>query len=549
MQDGRNRSTEVNSGMTRQHALDFLENQEFDLLIIGGGITGAGIALDAQSRGMSVALIEKQDFGSGTSSKSTKLIHGGLRYLKQLQFRIVAKVGRERAILHHNAPHLVHPEDMLLPITRDGSLGWWSTRFALWMYDRLAGVTGEHRFKMLNPERAHAFEPLLADDIQGAGLYTEFRTDDARLVMTVMLTAQSEGAVVSNYVECIDLLTCDGDISGVVAKDVEAEREFIIRAKQIVNAAGPWVDDVRELEDGVVSKKLKLTKGVHVVVDQKKLPVRQSVYFDTTDERMIFAIPRGDKVYLGTTDTFYAELKESVSATSKDIQYILDQVNSAFEAVQLSLKDVESSWAGLRPLIREDGKEPGQLSRRDELYISDIGLISISGGKLTGYRLMAKRVVDLVIKIRGRGKVECNTEFRTLVGGEFDSYDAYESFVRNQAEIFQISQPSSHYLCQNYGSRTTELLTRYYEDMEVEELSVIRAEALYCADNEFVISALDFFERRTGRMYFNIASVKEYAREVIGLLGQKLDWDSERKELELQKIKARCAQSSPTPDS
>ena len=155
--------------MTRQHALDFLENQEFDLLIIGGGITGAGIALDAQSRGMSVALIEKQDFGSGTSSKSTKLIHGGLRYLKQLQFRIVAKVGRERAILHHNAPHLVHPEDMLLPITRDGSLGWWSTRFALWMYDRLAGVTGEHRFKMLNPERAHAFEPLLAADIQGAG--------------------------------------------------------------------------------------------------------------------------------------------------------------------------------------------------------------------------------------------------------------------------------------------------------------------------------------------------------------------------------------------
>ena len=237
-----------------------LQNQEFDLLVIGGGITGAGIALDAQSRGMSVALIEKQDFASGTSSKSTKLIHGGLRYLKQLKLRMVAKVGRERAILHQNAPHLVHPEGMLLPIKKDGSLGWTSTRFALWIYDRLAGVRGDHKFRMLSLRKAREQEPLLGEEIQGAGLYSEFRTDDARLVMSVILTAQAQGAIVVNYVECIDVITKNEEISGVVARDVESKNELLIKAKQIVNATGPWVDKVRELEEGVVSKKLKLTK-------------------------------------------------------------------------------------------------------------------------------------------------------------------------------------------------------------------------------------------------------------------------------------------------
>ena len=528
--------------MTRGKAIQLLQNQEFDLLVIGGGITGAGIALDAQSRGMSVALIEKQDFASGTSSKSTKLIHGGLRYLKQLKLRMVAKVGRERAILHQNAPHLVHPEGMLLPIKKDGSLGWTSTRFALWIYDRLAGVRGDHKFRMLSLRKAREQEPLLGKEIQGAGLYSEFRTDDARLVMSVILTAQAQGAIVVNYVECIDVITKNEEISGVVARDVESENELLIKAKQIVNATGPWVDKVRELEQGVVSKKLKLTKGVHLVVDFGKLPIKQSIYFDATDGRMIFAIPRLGKVYLGTTDTFYSNEKDDVTANLRDVEYLLSQVNQAFGQANLKTSDVESSWAGLRPLIREDGKEPGQLSRKDELYISPTGLISIAGGKLTGYRLMAKRVTDLVIKNRGRGKVPCVTSDLTLKGGDFADYKTFLDFVRNTSELNRLTYSSGLYLCQNYGTKTLNLLTKYYTSTGDEDLDVLLAEASYCVDNEYVISVLDFFERRTGRLYFDIHSVEKHANAIIQHLGQRLGWSSSRKSHEEAILKARIDQ-------
>ena len=528
--------------MIRGKAIQLLQNQEFDLLVIGGGITGAGIALDAQSRGMSVALIEKQDFASGTSSKSTKLIHGGLRYLKQLKLRMVAKVGRERAILHQNAPHLVRPEGMLLPIKKNGSLGWTSTRFALWIYDRLAGVKGDHKFRMLSSRKAREQEPLLGEEIQGAGLYSEFRTDDSRLVMSVILTAQAQGAIVVNYVECIDVFTKNEAISGVVARDVESQNELLVKAKQIVNATGPWVDKVRELEEGAVSKKLKLTKGVHLVVDFRKLPIKQSIYFDASDGRMIFAIPRQGKVYLGTTDTFYSDDREDLAASLRDVEYLLSQVNNAFWHANLKASDVESSWAGLRPLIREDGKEPGQLSRKDELYISPTGLISIAGGKLTGYRLMAKRVTDLVIKKRGRGKVPCVTSNLTLNGGDFVDYKTFLDFVRNTSEVNRLTYSSALYLCQNYGTKTLDLLTKHYTYTGDEELDVLLAEASYCVDNECVISVLDFFERRTGKLYFDIHLVEKHANTIIQCLGQRLDWTSSRKLQEEAILKARIDQ-------
>lgn len=527
--------------MSREESIQLLESQEFDLLIIGGGITGVGIALDAQLRGLSVALIEKSDFASGTSSKSTKLIHGGLRYLKQFQFRMVAKVGRERAILHNNAPHLVHPEGMLLPIRKEGSLGWHSTRIALWIYDLLAGVSGDDRFKMLGRNAAIKKEPLLDEGIQGAGLYSEFRTDDARLVLAVAMTAENEGAVMANYVSCEDLLVRENHVSGVVAKDVAGQREFMVRARQVVNAAGPWVDDVRELEEGVISKKLKLTKGVHIVVDQQHFPVKQSIYFDTTDGRMIFAIPRSDKVYLGTTDTFFGGNKDEVRASANDIDYILEQANTAFQEVNLTTENVEASWAGLRPLIREDGKEPGELSRKDELYVSPIGLISIAGGKLTGYRLMARRVVDRVMKNLGRRKVRCTTEVQTLAGGEFDDYQGLLRFIETVAGVYKLPRSVSRYLCQNYGSKATDLMENYYHDHGDEDYNLVLAELMYCLDYEHVMTGLDFFERRTGRLFFNVDSVRKFYKPLLDVMAQKLDWDEARCVHEKEKIHTKLS--------
>ncbi|MBK7140207.1 MAG: glycerol-3-phosphate dehydrogenase/oxidase, partial [Bacteroidetes bacterium] len=359
------------SATKRKEYISSLTNEELDLLVIGGGITGAGIALDAISRGLKVGLIEKSDFGSGTSSRSTKLIHGGLRYLKQLEFGIVREVGQERAILHNNAPHIVIPEKMLLPIIEGGSLGKKSTSLGLFVYDFLAGVKSDERRYMLSKSETLEQEPLLREDIlKGGGVYIEYRSDDSRLVIEVMKTAVEKGAICLNYAPCKELLYENGKVVGAQFLDDISQQMHTIKAKQTINACGPWVDNIRKIDNSLKGKRLHLTKGVHIVVEKSKLPIKESVYFDITkDGRMMFAIPRGNIVYLGTTDTNYKEDIDFPFATKEDVVYILEATNFMFPSVSLTKEDVISSWAGLRPLIHEDGKSPSDLSRKDEIFI------------------------------------------------------------------------------------------------------------------------------------------------------------------------------------
>ena len=288
----------------RENTIKSLKTTEFDLLIIGGGITGAGIALDAASRGMKVALIEKNDFASGTSSKSTKLIHGGLRYLKQFDFWLVKEVGTERAIVHKLAPHLVVPEKMILPLIDGGTYGSWLTSIGLKVYDILASVEGDDKRKMLTKEEALQKEPLLPEKIlNGAGYYAEYRTDDARLTIEILKTALNYNAQILNYAAVIEFLYNDKSVVGAKISDSISGEKFEVKSKYVVNAAGPWVDELRQLNHSKIGKRLHLTKGVHLVVAHEKLPVKQSVYFDIPDGRMMFAIPRGKVTYFGTTDT------------------------------------------------------------------------------------------------------------------------------------------------------------------------------------------------------------------------------------------------------
>ena len=326
------------------HRFDYIqkaENELFDLIVIGGGITGAGVALDAATRGLKVALIEKDDFASGTSSKSTKLIHGGLRYLKQLQFGVVHKTGVERAILYKNARHLVRPEPMLLPVIKGGSLGKFSTRIALWIYETLAGVPINERFKMLSPEATLLAEPLLDETrLLGSAVYTEYRTDDARLTISVIKTAVQKGATCLNYTELESLVYKDERVSGVNVIDKVGNRRFSIKATAVINAAGPWVDVVRNLDEKVSGKHLVLSKGVHVVVNYEKFPVKQSVYFDTPDKRMVFAIPRGKITYIGTTDTLHNAKPDEAKITKSDIDYLINACNALFTNVKLNAEDV-----------------------------------------------------------------------------------------------------------------------------------------------------------------------------------------------------------------
>lgn len=367
------------SSMERQSVLKNLAEHPPDVLVIGGGITGAGIAWDAVTRGLRTGLVEMKDFAWGTSSRSTKLIHGGLRYLKQGEVKLVREVGRERALLYEKAPHIVIPAPMVLPIYKGGTFGYWSTSVGLYVYDLLAGVKKSERRKMYGREETLKLEPLFRKEgLKGSGYYYEYRTDDARLTVEILKTARRHGAEIANYAEVTDFMYRNGRVIGVKIKDRIDGTEYEVRAGKIVNAAGPWSDRVRSMEGEVRGKRLLLTKGVHLVVDHRKLPVRQAAYFDVRTARMIFVIPRGNKTYIGTTDTVYRGEIGKPRASAQDRDYLLDAVNRMFPDVGLRADDVESSWAGLRPLIHEEGKDPSEISRKDEIFVSSAGLITIA---------------------------------------------------------------------------------------------------------------------------------------------------------------------------
>ncbi|MBI1194021.1 MAG: FAD-dependent oxidoreductase [Bacteroidetes bacterium] len=530
----------------RPREVSELQNEVFDLIVIGGGATGAGILLDAASRGMKTLLLEQEDFAWGTSSRSTKLIHGGLRYLKQLEISLVREVGKERAILHANAPHLVHPEELLLPLIESGSLGKYTTPVGLWMYEKLAGVPKEERFKTLSREEARKAEPLLNSAIlQGAAIYREYRTDDARLVTSLLKTAARLGGQSLNYASVEGFLYDDaGAVCGVKVQDRIGRKAVTFKSHAVVNAAGPWCDEVRRLDSPVKGKHLQLTKGVHLVFSRERFPLKRSVYFDVPDDgRMVFAIKRGNTTYLGTTDTLYDQAIGHPRTLAADVVYLLNAANRMFPTLQLELKDVQSSWAGLRPLIHEEGKGPSELSRKDEVFQTDSGLISIAGGKLTGYRIMAERIVDMVMIRRtaqGAGPYrESKTENLPLAGGDFENYTAVARFKQRlfgESRQVEASTTEIDHLVNCYGTEATAVLERAYalhpEEMEP-RWRMLRAELDYCLSVEGVCTLSDFLIRRTGRLYFDRDSLEPFYPAAAQYMAEKMNWTRERMQAQL----------------
>ncbi len=523
------------SALERPELLKVLKKTEYDLLVIGGGITGAGIALDAASRGLKTALVEKSDFASGTSSRSTKLIHGGLRYLKQFEIALVREVGRERAIVHRNAPHLVPSEKMLLPLVKGGTFGKFATSIGLMVYDVLAGVESADQRKMLTSEEALEKEPLLnPETLEGAGIYAEYRTDDARLTIEVIKTAGEFEADSINYVMASDFLYRDDHIYGVRAHDMLSGEEFEIRSKYTVSAAGPWVDELRERDRSLSGKHLHLTKGVHIVVPRERFPLRQAIYFDVPDGRMIFAIPRGKITYIGTTDTDYTGDKDHILTNKEDVAYLLEACNAAFSTLGLTEKDVVSSWAGVRPLIHEEGKSASEISRKDEIFESKTGLLSIAGGKLTGFRKMAQRIVDLVVKKYNREHGDrklkgCVTDQIPLTGGIFSKakeVKKYRSVLAQRLNTLGFDDYMAFYLVSNYG-RQADTIMEYYDQMNDEDadLRLIKAECRFCVEQELVFNLRDFFIRRTGRLYFDIDSVRQFGEAIGDYMMEIFGWN------------------------
>lgn len=521
----------------RQELLSGIENEHYDVIIIGGGITGTGIALDCVTRGLKTLLVEMQDFAAGTSSRSTKLVHGGLRYLKQFEVGMVAEVGKEREVVYRNAPHVTHPEWMLLPIYRKGTFGKYSTSLGLKVYDFLAGVKRNERRKMLTREESLRKEPLLKKkDLLGAGYYVEYRTDDARLTIEVAKTAYANGVDLLNYVKAESFkYDANGKVAGLYIRDILDEERYLVMGKKIINATGPWVEDVIEQDRKIEGKSLFHSKGVHIVIDSSNFPLRQAVYFDTPDGRMVFAIPRNGKTYVGTTDTEYHGDLVNPEITKEDKQYILKSIAFMFPDLQIGMQDIESAWAGVRPLIRQEGKGPSEISRKDEIWTSVTGLITIAGGKLTGYRKMAETVTDMIceqLKQEGKKCTGSVTKQMKLSGGNFNNPEDYGRFINDRAQAVAaqtgISLRDATSILSTYGTNTDSVLK--YAGKELQETNLplsIKLTLHYAIEEEMVITPADYFIRRTGAVLFDIDWVNKWKYEVVAYMAILMKWNEE----------------------
>jgi glycerol-3-phosphate dehydrogenase len=513
-----------------------LKEEIYDLFVIGGGITGAGIALDAATRGLKVALAEMQDFAQGTSSRSTKLVHGGLRYLKQLELKEVAELGRERAIVYENGPHVTTPVWMLLPFHKGGTFGPLSTSIGLKIYDILAGVKkGERRF-MLSADETIARVPLIRKDgLLGGGLYVEYRTDDARLTIEVLKAAVANGTVALNYLRVVAIQTQNLAFTRITVEDQLTGEQYVVRAKKVVNAAGPWVDNVRKLDDAQAENHLILSKGVHIVFDAADFPLQQALYFDTEDGRMVFAIPRAGKTYVGTTDDFYEGDPLQLTITEEETNYLLGAIHFMFPKLQLTKEKIEAGWAGVRPLIVEEGKGPSDISRKNEIWQSENGMITIAGGKLTGYRKMAEKIVDLVVKQlndednKRYGK--SITKRYPISGGDMSGAKFFDIFVKKRTITGQqlgLTEEQSRYLAKFYGTNVDKVL-QYIEKASGNLPPIVYAQLYYAMNEELACTASDFFVRRTGSLLFNIQYVKQFQELVLDEMANYLGWTIEDK--------------------
>ena len=517
-----------------------LESKPLDLLIIGGGVTGAGILLDAHTRGMRAAVVEMQDFAAGTSSRSTKLVHGGLRYLKQFDIEVVAEVGEERAIVYENGPHITTPLWMMLPIVEHGTYGMFMSAIGLFIYDRLAHVKPEERRTMLTAAEALNIEPLInPKGLKGAGYYVEYRTDDARLTLEILKEAVDRGAIALNYTKAEDLLYENGRVRGATVQDLLTGETYTIHAKKVVNATGPWVDRLREIDHSKQGKTLHWTKGVHIVIDGTRFPLHNPVYFDVPDGRMIFAIPRAGKTYVGTTDTNYHEDPQHPLTTKADRDYLIDCINYMFPSVAMTAKDVESFWAGVRPLIHEEGKGPSEISRKDEIFTSKSQLITIAGGKLTGYRKMADKVVTYVgelLEAEGHTPYPaCQTDKIELSGGKFGGSANMPAFIEEKTTegvALGLTEAEANRLAHRYGTNVNELYAILRDQGDRAKASGLSLEVfaslVYGMDKEMVIAPSDFFIRRTSAMFFDVAWVERWKDPVIAYMADHFQWNEEQ---------------------
>lgn len=538
----------------RAQALERLSSETLDLLVIGGGITGAGAAREAARRGLRVGLVEQEDLAYGTSSRSSKLVHGGLRYLEQFAFQLVFEAVSERRVLQEIAPHLVRPVPFLFPVYRSSRRGPFMVDLGLWLYDALSLFRSAKIHRSLRVAGVEEEEPLLLrDDLLGASIYYDCTTDDARLTLETALDAQEAGAVVATYARVEELVRVEGRLVGARVRDRLADRLVDVRFRCAINATGPWTDGMREGKPDL----LRPTKGVHIVVERNRLPVRMAaVMLHPTDGRVMFVIPWGDRAYVGTTDTDYQGEPGEEHATADDVRYCLDAANHFYPEVRLGLDDVLSTWAGLRPLICEEGN-PSSVSREHQVVVDPDGLVTIAGGKLTTYRRMAVEVVEDamgIIRMSGfTGALRASaTDQHPLPGArgwpEDDNPAPLAEAVRAAAQPVKIPPETALHLAETYGGAAIELGRRIARNPALAAPLTagrpdVMAQVDWAVDQELAERVSDVLIRRTQLFFKDREQGLGAAEAVAARMAEKLGWDETRTLQEVEAYRADVARS------
>lgn len=521
---------------TRESNLNALGEEPFDIVVIGAGITGAGVAREAAMRGMRVALVEKDDFASGTSSRSSRLIHGGIRYLEHGELHLVYEASRERRILLRIAPHLVRPLRFLWPVFEKARIPHWKLRAGFVLYDALALFRNIANHRALDRQAVLDEEPALRQvGLEGGVIYFDAATDDIRLTIANVRAAAAAGAVVVNHVEVRSMSKEGAVVNGVNAEDLLGGRSVQVSARTVVNATGPWSDSVRRLADPAAPPTVRGTKGVHVAIPQSRIGNNGALtLLSPIDGRVVFILPAGRHTIIGTTDSDYSGPPEEVVPTAADITYLLRTANSFFPSAHLVAADVVSAWAGIRPLVSDGAGAPGSVSREHAVHWTTPGLLSVSGGKLTTYRAMAQDVVDEIARSAGTPTTRAPTDRVPLPGGDMTSFDEERERAR---EIVGIPDVADH-LVASYGTEWRDVWATVESDPALvgrvsPELPYIAAEIRWAIEQEMALTLADILMRRLHVAFethdHGMSAAPAVARVAAPLLG----WTRGRIEAEL----------------
>jgi glycerol-3-phosphate dehydrogenase len=521
--------------------LEELAAQPADILVIGGGITGAGVARDAAMRGLRTVLVEQNDLGSGTSSRSSRLIHGGLRYLETGDFRLVLEANRERRVLLRIAPHLVWPLPFVFPLHRGDRISLWRLAAGMWLYDLLSLFRNVRTHRMLGKRALLEAEPMLRErGLIGGARFYDAQCDDARLVLATARSAIYHGALVANYAAVCALERTAGRVVGALVEDQLSGERIVIRASVVVNATGPWSDRVRRLEDGGAAPMLQPTKGVHIVVDRSRLDHRDAIVFTSPiDGRILFILPWGDLSYIGTTDTDTSDPPDRPGISRNDMVYLLRSANARFPNARLGLDDIRAAWVGLRPLLANGARlSESSRSREHAIVQGSGGMISVVGGKLTTYRSMAREVVDRAVReLRFRDGRSRPTESRTdeepLPGGEAADLTTF----RERGLELGVAPDSVEHLLRHYGTEAAGIYNLGATDRRLFRRlapphAAIEAEVIHAVRRELAQTVEDVMVRRLHLYYEHPDHGGQAARRVAELMARERGWDEARVEAE-----------------